>query len=178
MKILRRFRFYFLEENKFRKYALYAIGEVILIVIGILIALQLNNLNENKIDRERERIYLEEYLNDLVICKTDLQRTIKRTNENYISIDNLLNAIQNEELDFDRANVMAQGGESFRFRDEGIFRDCVKPFDLELMREIDARCDYNILHICDYHDGYDDLNTFLDYPGQVVNCSQQVGAAS
>jgi len=37
-----------LTENKFSKYLLYAIGEVILVVIGILIALQINNLNENQ----------------------------------------------------------------------------------------------------------------------------------
>ncbi len=37
-----------LTENKFSKYLLYAIGEIILVVIGILIALQVNNLNEER----------------------------------------------------------------------------------------------------------------------------------
>ena len=37
-----------LTENKFSKYLLYAIGEIILVVIGILIALQLNTNKENK----------------------------------------------------------------------------------------------------------------------------------
>lgn len=37
-----------LTENKFSKYLIYAIGEIILVVIGILIALQINNWNENK----------------------------------------------------------------------------------------------------------------------------------
>jgi hypothetical protein len=37
-----------LAENKFRKYLLYALGEILLIVIGILIALQINNWNENQ----------------------------------------------------------------------------------------------------------------------------------
>jgi uroporphyrinogen decarboxylase len=72
-----------------------------------------------------------------------------------------------------------QGGESRRFRDPALFTEYVKPFDLVLMREIDRRCPFNILHICDYHrdeyGGYDDLTPFLDYPGQVVNCSPQVG---
>jgi hypothetical protein len=36
-----------LTENKFSKYLLNAIGEIILVVIGILIALQINNANEN-----------------------------------------------------------------------------------------------------------------------------------
>ena len=34
--------------NKFSKYLIYAIGEIVLVVIGILIALQLNNLKEKK----------------------------------------------------------------------------------------------------------------------------------
>ena len=42
-----------LTENKFSKYLLYAIGEIVLVVIGILIALQINNWNENK-KKEKE----------------------------------------------------------------------------------------------------------------------------
>ncbi len=42
-----------LTENKFSKYLLYAIGEIILVVIGILIALSINNWNEQrKVDGE------------------------------------------------------------------------------------------------------------------------------
>lgn len=37
-----------LTENKFSKYLLYAIGEIALVVIGILIALSVNNSNEIK----------------------------------------------------------------------------------------------------------------------------------
>jgi len=37
-----------LRENKFTKYLIYAFGEIVLVVIGILIALQVNNWNEQK----------------------------------------------------------------------------------------------------------------------------------
>ena len=37
-----------LTENKFGKYVFYAIGEIILVVVGILIALQINNWNEKE----------------------------------------------------------------------------------------------------------------------------------
>ncbi|HBU78269.1 MAG TPA: hypothetical protein DEF18_09225, partial [Muricauda sp.] len=37
-----------LGENKISKYLLYALGEIILVVIGILIALRINNWNENR----------------------------------------------------------------------------------------------------------------------------------
>jgi len=43
------------------------------------------------------------------------------------------------------------------------------------MEEINQACPFNILHICDYQGGYNDLTPFLDYPGDVVNCSLKLG---
>ena len=48
IKFFRKIRQRLLTENKFSKYLLYAIGEIILVVIGILIALQVNNWNEQE----------------------------------------------------------------------------------------------------------------------------------
>jgi len=54
-----------LTENKFSKYLIYAIGEIILVVIGILIALQINNWNENQKSIKDERYVLTEVLKNL-----------------------------------------------------------------------------------------------------------------
>jgi uroporphyrinogen decarboxylase len=67
-----------------------------------------------------------------------------------------------------------QGGEAFRFGDRSIFQRYIKPTDLAVWDEIKG-CAFNILHICDYVGGYDDLTPFLDYPGHVVNCSLTLG---
>jgi len=48
LKSFRKIRQNFLSEGKTGKYLKYAIGEIILVVIGILIALQINNWNEEK----------------------------------------------------------------------------------------------------------------------------------
>jgi len=48
IKFFRKIRQQLIAQNKFTKYLLYAIGEIILVVIGILIALQVNNYNEAK----------------------------------------------------------------------------------------------------------------------------------
>jgi hypothetical protein len=49
IKFFRKIRQGLLTENKFSKYFLYAIGEIILVIIGILIALYINNRNEVRI---------------------------------------------------------------------------------------------------------------------------------
>lgn len=66
--------------------------------------------------------------------------------------------------------VATQGGEAFRFPGTNIFEKYIKPTDLAVWAEIQT-CSFNILHICDYEGGYADLTSFLDYPGQVVNCN-------
>ena len=52
--------------NKTGKYIKYALGEIILVVIGILIALQINNWNENRKDIILEKEYLTRLKSDLV----------------------------------------------------------------------------------------------------------------
>lgn len=52
-------------DNKPLKYMRYAIGEIVLVVIGILIALQVNNWNEERIRRQEERFLLENLLENL-----------------------------------------------------------------------------------------------------------------
>ena len=48
INFFRKIRQQLLTENKFSKYLLYAIGEIVLVVVGILIALSINNWNEKK----------------------------------------------------------------------------------------------------------------------------------
>jgi len=52
-------------ENKTGKYLKYAIGEIVLVVIGILIALQINNWNENQKKAEQEHFILEKLKFDI-----------------------------------------------------------------------------------------------------------------
>jgi hypothetical protein len=65
IKVFRRIRQNILTENKFSKYLLYAIGEIFLVVIGILIALQINTWNENRKSKKDERYVLTEVLKNL-----------------------------------------------------------------------------------------------------------------
>jgi len=51
INFFRRIRKRLAEDNKPLKYLRYAIGEIVLVVIGILIALQINNWNERRKDK-------------------------------------------------------------------------------------------------------------------------------
>ena len=64
IKFFRHIRKNLLMENKTSKYFKYAIGEIILVVIGILIALSINNWNENRKDLNKETAILKELNND------------------------------------------------------------------------------------------------------------------
>jgi uroporphyrinogen decarboxylase len=78
-------------------------------------------------------------------------------------------------LGVDGFYTSTQGGEAGRWDDSTRFEQCVRPYDLVLMNEANAVCPFNILHICDYQRSYDDISRFIDYPGQVVNSSLEVG---
>ncbi|MBC2840086.1 hypothetical protein [Robiginitalea sp. SC105] len=54
LRLFRQIRRRLLSGNKFSKYLLYAVGEILLVVIGILIALQLDDLNEKRNTDEQE----------------------------------------------------------------------------------------------------------------------------
>ena len=58
IKFFRKIRYNLIEQNKTGKYFKYAIGEIVLVVIGILIALQINNWNSIRNDRLLEDEYL------------------------------------------------------------------------------------------------------------------------
>jgi len=65
IKFFRRIRQHLLTENKFSKYLIYAIGEIVLVVIGILIALQINNWNEERKANLREHSLYQNIITDL-----------------------------------------------------------------------------------------------------------------
>ncbi len=78
IKIFRKIRYEHMEQNKTGKYFKYAIGEIVLVVIGILIALQINNWNEIRKERDKELHYLTN-------IKRDLQMNIAHLDEYIIS---------------------------------------------------------------------------------------------
>ncbi len=77
IKFFRKIRQKLLTENRFNKYLLYAIGEIALVVIGILIALQFNNWNENRKEK---------------IIELELLKKLKE--ENYLNITSIEDQVE------------------------------------------------------------------------------------
>jgi hypothetical protein len=88
------------DDNKPIKYARYAIGEITLVVIGILIALQINNWNEYRKDRALEKEILEQILGDIEIDRETLKRAMNMSNYSIESNKYILKAAK-EGKEFD-----------------------------------------------------------------------------
>ncbi|HKK12489.1 MAG TPA: DUF6090 family protein [Flavobacteriaceae bacterium] len=82
IKFFRNIRQKIIKEGKTANYLKYAIGEIVLVVIGILIALQINNWNENRKNRIIEKKYLVSISNDLSEIKETSNRVyLKRLDQ-------------------------------------------------------------------------------------------------
>ena len=89
IKFFRKIRFKLMSQNQTSRYLKYAIGEIILVVIGILIALQLNNCNENRKNKDIEVQYLDR-------LEEETKWNIQQLNYNaslYLDSSNQLNTI-------------------------------------------------------------------------------------
>jgi hypothetical protein len=93
IKIFRNIRKILLLENKFTKYLLYAIGEIVLVVIGILIALQINNRNEANKLKKRELVLLAEMRVNLESDLKDLSYNLHENKKRIASNEAIKHAI-------------------------------------------------------------------------------------
>ena len=95
IKFFRHIRQSLINQNRTKKYLLYAIGEIILVVIGILIALQINNWNERRLEAKEElkilkaiKTGLEADLSDLNYNANTIKTNIKYANAVIQSLEN------------------------------------------------------------------------------------------
>ncbi len=86
IKLFRKFRQKLLFEKHFSKYLLYAIGEIVLVVIGILIALQINNWNENRKKLKLKASYKISLMNDLALDTLMLGKLIDENSRTLASL--------------------------------------------------------------------------------------------
>lgn len=85
IKFFRHIRKNLIRQNKISKYLLYVIGEIILVVIGILIALQINNWNEGRMNQKKEQVILKALKTDFKANLDLLKRENLKSEESYNS---------------------------------------------------------------------------------------------
>jgi hypothetical protein len=93
IKFFRRIRQQLLAEGKTAKYFKYAIGEILLVMIGILLALQVNNWNEERKDRIQEQVLLRQLQTEFKSNLDQLNQKIAIRQEIILSATKLLGYI-------------------------------------------------------------------------------------
>ncbi len=79
------------------KYFQYAVGEIVLVVVGILIALQINNWNEGRKEQKEELKLLKQLKTDLVENEKETKLQIKRIQVNSSAMDSLLGLLKKQD---------------------------------------------------------------------------------
>ncbi|MFC4720955.1 DUF6090 family protein [Geojedonia litorea] len=107
IKFFRKIRYDLMEKNKTGKYLKYAIGEIILVMIGILLALQVNNWNNNRIERKKETNYIKNINKEFKLNRKQLDTVVfyhRKVSNNATKILNLIpidiKAVNKDSLSF------------------------------------------------------------------------------
>ena len=105
LKFFRRIRQKLLSENKFTQYLFYAIGEIALVVIGILIALQINTWNEQRISTKEERRIFQDLSEELQFNKFLMENGKRIMGEVVATADSMLITINNPTISVHQENL-------------------------------------------------------------------------
>lgn len=142
MKFFHKLRQKVLKQKRFGRYLLYAIGEIILVVIGILLAIQLNNLkNENDINK-RQKAIIEQLKTDLSTSLVAL-KSARQWHENAaIQTNYILHAYWKPELQHDSLsyNILDVLNFKEQYRPTtGTIESLVSSGNIELIKSIQLR---------------------------------------
>ena len=115
INFFRKTRQKFLRENRFTKYLLYAIGEIILVVIGILIALQVNNWNINRQIQNKEQAYLLEIRNNLQQDSLKLQLVLDFNRNKVKIVEDMLQIFIDTLTNQERSVILNKNANDFTY---------------------------------------------------------------
>ncbi|MEO9475650.1 MAG: DUF6090 family protein [Cyclobacteriaceae bacterium] len=104
INLLRKTRQKLLSENNFSKYILYAIGEIILVVIGILIALQIDNWNTDKQEEKTLNGYLNTITKNIKADQVNLKRITAFRDSSIVGSKFFMKMVAQESIDPDFAS--------------------------------------------------------------------------
>ncbi len=139
ISFFRKIRWRLASENEFYKYFRYAIGEILLVVVGILIALYINNWNEEQKTAQREVSYLKNLQTDLQTDQKMIEQVITEQQAYYERSLKLIALVRNykpENLSkFDSIYAYQAGGNPTFFPVAGTYRSLVLGGNLDMISQ-------------------------------------------
>ena len=160
LPFFRKIRWRLAQDNQFWKYSRYAIGEIVLVVIGILIALQVNSWNQDRINNNIQKQYLHRIQRDI---KKDLEklRFLKnRHQERIIKVNKFIDYFGEKQIDQDTFNDLFW---SIHYPDDFIetndtYNDMVNSAKLDLISSDSLK-----IKIIELYSHYDALNQYENH---------------
>ena len=172
IKFFRKIRQKMLTENKFSNYLLYAFGEILLVVIGILIALQINNWNEINKNKSTESEYLKELLEDFELNLQKSQQVTTRIEDVLPQLTGLLeqSALEQPTISVDSMNnafKLLNSMPAYSSTDRA-YNNLIGSGDFKLITNSEIKTE-----IADYYKALDILNLVQNtHEMQLVNAFQ------
>jgi len=161
IKFFRGIRQRLIGESRFSKYLLYAIGEILLVVIGILIALQINNWNQDRLSRAEELRILKALKTGLEKDRDDLLFNAGSISSSISSADKVIYALEHNVPYRDSiADYLGDVMFPVLFVNSTSAFETLKSKGIDLIRDPELRD--QIIEV--YDSGY---NFFLKYEGMV-----------
>ncbi|WP_282136187.1 DUF6090 family protein [Seonamhaeicola maritimus] len=164
IKFFRKIRQELLNQGKTIKYFKYAIGEIILVVIGILIALQINNWNEIKIENTLEIKLLKEISDNLNEDIIQLNLNIEKTSRFKGSFERVLNHLENktqisESLKSDYSKIFGIGFGTFDSNDTGF--ESLKSIGINSIKNDKIRKEITLIYGVKYNSITNDISYYM-----------------
>ena len=143
LRFFRQIRKTLMEQNKVRSYILYAVGEIALVMIGILLALQVNNWNERRQNNQLEKEYYCRFLENINQDEDALKSFVANTEKRLVSANQFVRLLQQpktRKVDAGTASFETILGSAVQFAPNNTaFLDLTAGSNLNLLKDIKAK---------------------------------------
>jgi len=163
IKLFRNIRQKLAAENKFMVYSRYAIGEIVLVVIGILIALSINNWNQTRLDKKRATEYHQRLIEDM-------DRVIDRSNTLNERSNKILKTLTNSVGILEKGTIETpQEKADFEYAMLWFSRFNYQTPDLSTLEEMKSNGDLNLIYNITLRKHIVDFNGYLYTVSSIFN---------
>lgn len=126
-----------LAENKTRIYLKYAVGEIVLVVLGILIALSINNWNERRNNYQKQEILIKNIIEDLKLDFIHISNSHNQVTSQINLIDNLIEKTFESEKKLNYSSIgLIRFSSDFRPISQRNHTESISNLEDDLIREI------------------------------------------